>query len=328
MSKNRKLTEFFISSATLRAKRPLPADDDQASVKDCSDVWRISPSATRKEVEAISRPPAVATHDSIQTHHSSTLVAIMDPSGDPQPSLPNPSHVNPALSTVQTNSCKDRKRMMKDGEVVIRSSDDEDSASDSSLVDVDNLLIAQRPTLKPSLLKGAADDIIPPLDRLANPKSIRITSRKPAKPRQPTSSSPMPLMPKYKYSLDSLVNQAERDTASEVDVERARSRIESSDCAGGEPTGSGQANFVVASTGSTSDQLDESLLASVIPASGEGAAFSKVLQAMKRTEALHRGKIWAFFSSGQPRSICDLRPFPVHAFPLPGWQDLLKGQSY
>lgn len=332
MSKNRKLTDFFKPFAPSRGKCPLPIDYDQDSItvdQSWSDIWSTSPLATQTEVNAAEQTPAAAAQNSIQGHHGSTTASLVVEKGDLSETQPSSagstSNVGSGFSTSQSTSFKSRKRVVRNGEVVIRSSDDEDSASDSSLDDVDDLLTARKPTLESTPLT-AAEDVVSLMDWGPLSASAQTETRQSRNHGHPPFSSPLPVMPKYKFSLDSLVRQTERDTASEADVAKARSLFRSSQCAMQE--GLDQREPSVASTVTGPHQLNESLLASVVSISGEGTALHKVLHAMKRTEALHRDKSWAFFSGGHPRSVCELQPFPVYGLPSRGWQDLLRGQSY
>ncbi|KAI9880758.1 MAG: hypothetical protein M1830_000647 [Pleopsidium flavum] len=327
MSKNRKLTDFFKPFAPSRTKRSLPIDGDGDSTavdRNLPDIWSTSP---QKEVNAAEEPAAAASQYSIQGHRYSIPTSPVVEKGDYlEPQLGaagSTTNGNSSFSASQSTSFKSRNRFVRNGEVVIRSSDDEASASDSSLDDVDDLLTARKPMVESSLLT-AAEDVNPPTEWGARSTSSQTKTRKSRSRGHLPFSSPLPVMPKYKFSLDSLVRQTERETASEVDVAKARSLFRSSESAVAVREDSNQGEFSVASTGTGPHELNESLLASVVSGSGEGAALHKVLHAMKRTEVLHRGNSWAFFNGGHPLPIREVQPFPVQCLPSQAWQVLLK----
>ena len=134
-------------------------------------------------------------------------------------------------------------------------------------------------------------------------------------------------MPRYKFSLDSLVRKTERDTVSESDVAKARSLFRATECAV-EPQGMHPKNHhTEAPTANGPEQVDENLLASVISVSGEGTSLDKVLNTMRRTEALHQAKSWLFFWDGRPQLKGKPQPFPAEALSSPFWHVLRKGQT-
>lgn len=308
MSKNRKLTDFFKPFASQRAKRPLPVDEDQSSI------------TVSQSNQVNSGPLNVAVHtDVIAPEHPASPEA--QPCRGPEESaLPN----DPWGSPSRLMSSSSKRQVLRNGQLVIKSSDDEDSTSDSSLDDLNELLRVRKPTMEPSPI-SVAGDVISSLDRgtvqtRAQTKAGRLGGR-----GNSSSTSRLPVIPRYKFSLDSLVRQTERDTASESDVAKARSLFRASE-------GAVEAQRMIAqnqdgSTPTALEQVDENLLVSVISGSGEGTSLHKVLNTMRRTEALHRARSWLFFRDGCPQPEYQTQTFPTDALSLPCWHSLTEGQT-
>lgn len=331
MSKNRKLTDFFKPFASPRRKRALPVDEDQSSIAVAhSNRVGSGPLNTAINADATTpeHPDATVLPSAIKDFvlPGPGLPALLrsEPEAQPRPACggsPSPDDSWVAPSGVA--SCNSHRQRLKNGQLVIKSSDDEDSTSDSSLDDLNELLTARKPSMKPISI-SATRDTITRFDRgavhtRARTKVSRLDGRD-----NTSSTSRLPVVPRYKFSLDSLVRQTERDTASESDVAKARSLF-------GALEGAVDARELLARnqeapTAYTVEKVDENLLASVISGSGEGTSLDKVLHTMRRTEALHRARSWLFFQDGRPRPECETQPFPAVALPSPCWHVLTKGE--
>ncbi len=327
MSKNHKLTDFFKPFASPRAKRPLPLDEDQSSI-----TVAQSNRVFHADVTAPEHPAAPGRPSPIRNHAlSSPAVPALEKSkqeAQPRPGLgrsasPNDSWSAPARLT----SSNSNRQVLKNGQLVIKSSDDEDSTSDSSLDDLNELLTARKPIKEPTPI-FVAGDVIPGLDRgtvhkRAQTRVGRLEGR--GNTSSTSSTSRLPVIPRYKFSLDSLVRQTQRDTASESDAAKARCLFRAS-----EGAVDAQEMLAQKQEGSTStalEHIDENLLASVTSGSGEGTdnSLHKVLNTMRRTEALHRAKTWLFFRDGRPQPESQTQPFPTTALTSPCWHVLRKG---
>ena len=338
MSKNRKLTDFFKPFGSGRPKRPLSIDGDETSTT-ISHSQRTSRSAapsiaTQTEGTTQEHPAAVAAPGSVKKHHvQKATTSFAEKRGHVFE-----THIGREESfSLRADSLRDsccipsrtasltEQRVMRNGQVVvIRSSDDEDLSSHSSLDDLDGLLITRKLTAESSTL-NAVDDVVPNHSHIASHASAPSESRRLRCHGHSSLTSPLPVIPRYKFSLDSLVEQSEKDTASEADVAQARLQFQASESAFAEQRGLGQQGFSIASTFVGSEQVNECLLESVTSGSGEGAPLHKVLHAMKRTEALHRAKSWSFFRDGYPCSNGKPPPFAEQAITAGSWQGLLSG---
>ena len=328
MPKNRKLTDFFKPFASPRAK---PAPPDQFSI-DVAHSDRTGAGvldvafqldATASEHLATPggsfmaqecSPPSLVVPALGKTDHNSCAGPGPGGSESPHSSSDEPSR----LTAVNSN-----RQVIRNGRVVIKSSDDEDSTS-SSLDDLDDLLTTRKPMIR-SAPVSATGDKIPTLDSVTVGKRAQSMVRRSGAHGHPQSTTRVPVIPRYKFSLDSLVRQTEKDTASESDMAKARSLFRASEGAVDvqEPLAQRKTTGVCTAIGA--GQVDENLLASLISGPGVGTSLDKVLNSMRRTEALLRAKSWVFFRDGRPQPERKPPPFPTRALVRPRWQSLAKG---
>jgi len=179
----------------------------------------------------------------------------------------------PASQTVLTSS----QRIVKDGEIMIRNSDDE---SDDSLEDLDKLFGGDRDAKRSSSQSNAQSPD-------PNEKLGMKTRRKGVKGKSagdPTST--LPLIPKkYKYSLEALGKQREQDEAARRDLNRARLLFESLEQR-------------TASADGKSRVCDTDFIESIMKEHGDEDDIGRLRNAIYRTEALEQGKSWSFFDDG------------------------------
>ncbi|KAJ5141579.1 hypothetical protein N7526_002574 [Penicillium atrosanguineum] len=168
------------------------------------------------------------------------------------------------------------QRIVKDGKEVVISSDGEDTDSADSLDD-------------PSFLLGPKFR-----QQKQEIKPIRVE-----KAYLQTLSVPT----KYKNSLDSLVHSALGDQKTEANVAKIRAGFEPSDsrAVSGQDAGSKTKNDV------------QGVLTSALRESEDGKDFRRLMDAIRRTEALDQDRIWRFFDQVQMTPAAP--EFPRDLFP-------------
>ena len=210
---------------------------------------------------------------------------------------------------------------MKHGKVVIRNSDDDDSDSDASLDDIDDMLAPRKPASESSPLTDS-DSAYPPPSRESNRtdqgmkrRATRNTVAASALRVPPT----LPVAPKYKFSLSSLAAQTKKDKATEVCASKARILLDSfeqQEC-GRERVLDGK------------EQVDENsnaaLIASIMKGQSDGQSVERLVTAIQRTEALHRERYWAFFDKTSCVAHIKHAEFPSTQNLI--WQGIDKGLS-
>jgi hypothetical protein len=188
------------------------------------------------------------------------------------------------------------KPVVKKGKLMVRSSDSEDTDSNSSFGDLDELLNPPKTLGPPAGDDRNASTQLP--DRSSPVKRTRSRINKSC----PRTTSPA--APRYKFSMESLVMHAERDNTSAASAARARVALDSEFRHDGSL--SYEDELCVRDSKMTeardctdgTDGIHQGLLASIISEKGEEGGFQKVISAMKRTEALSRDKVWYFFEHG------------------------------
>ncbi len=214
-------------------------------------------------------------------------------------------------------------RVIKHGEVVVTNSDDEDS--DSSLDDIDSLLTLRKPAPTPSTAIGAIRST--PEGQLKRNEAMRGRLWQSSNHRGKPITS-IQAVPKYKFSLDSLVSRTEKDAASEANVFRARAMMwdagkttepDDDDTMEDGPKLAALKHAV---------KVDHGLLASVVQEETEGGGgVHSVLHAMKRTEVGNREKVWHFLDNKGMEESPQAIPFPYQSLPSKGWKNVFSGQS-
>ena len=203
----------------------------------------------------------------------------------------------PSWQNVLTSS----QRIVKNGEVMIRNSDNE-SFSDSSLEDMDDLL-----RRKPSREASPPPEPQFP-DMSSKKKSVdgkaKRKMRKSARAEKPASPHPstLPVMPRaYKYSLESLAKQRKQHEASDEGLARATSMLQSYD--------ERKADKGQPSENKGTSEVD--LINRVIKDHGEDDDASRLKTAIQRTEALQHGKSWSFFDNHSDAPLLEETDFPA-----------------
>ncbi|KAI9787903.1 MAG: hypothetical protein M1816_007389 [Peltula sp. TS41687] len=202
--------------------------------------------------------------------------------------------IAPASLNLSTN---DGPRVALRGKLVIKSSDDEGDDSDSSLENLDTLLgISNKP-----LGSRRKEDVA----RLSSPELV---------------------VPTYKFSLGSLLNQTEKDAAAEADILEARATLAIPDPTAGSPNEPTKTSHVEGAKDKDRGEDGEELLASVVKGQGGQGHLQKIMHAMNRTEALNRPRAWYFFEEESSEIGRQVQICPEWT-PSVRWQSMLRDPS-
>ena len=304
MYKNRNITDFFKPFAHPRPSQR-PREDDSAADKAAfleppSGSPRLTPA---EQVLPCHSSPSKISQTSALTSLRSDDSIIRDL--EEVNVLPE-SPIKTALESFGSNGpiLASSQRITRNGEVMIRNSDDE-SDSDASLDDIDELLAAHKKPVSHSSPPTEPDLPSLPIQTPArlNRRSGLGRSTRSAKAGRDIYISP----PKPKFSLDKLIAQAEADDAAEAGIEKARRLIGALD----------EKSIVLESKldhskGDT--EMDKTLLASIMNEHGERRGkeelIDKLMHAIERTEVLERPETWSFFNKTELKPPPELPDFP------------------
>lgn len=210
------------------------------------------------------------------------------------------------------------QRIVKNGAIVIRSSDDE-SDSDSSLDDIDGLIARKS---APNSTPPTESELTLPLANMQTGQKIRASSRL-KKPNTAISFTPQVqpkfrMPPEYKYSLASLVQRGKEEKALEENIAKAKPALDSHDIEDSLTFGGSHGSAP------TEVNIDRTLLVSVMKKKNEGEDIDRLLMAVQRTEAFDLGTTWSFFDDLQGILPSKQAKFPT----LTGtrWEGILNGK--
>ena len=274
------------SDATSGLSSP-PAPSSQQSLPDQTSVTeanRKDPSITSQSSSDINddSSPRAKNETSLPTPKSAAKDSPRRSGADlPRGNASNPKDSGSAASQSMLTSSQ---RIVKNGEVMIRNSDDEtDSAdqsdSEDSLRGFDAMLEAQKQALEP-----AQDDLQntnEQVDRVRRPKrKFQGTMPNYKVSHGFRDDSPVPPK-KYKYSLKILAERRKEDEESSAAIDRAKHMVESFD----------------QQQASTEKKcaIDTSILDSVLKGHVAENNVDRLKAAIERTEAFDHGKAWSFF---------------------------------
>ena len=321
MYKNLSITDFFKSFSQPRSNKR----SSDGNLKG-SEVAKRSRSGTPHATAEIS-PQHEANEDHVDTPgqgDSGGLRSVIDSVVRPNPHRSDekaplePSSLSDTIDGQPVGSqgpvLVSSQRMVINGETIIRNSDDE-SDSEVSLEDIDELLGARQPA-----------STLPPVSQpveLSSPgptgqdRSVtRSKTKGAASDRTLQSSSNLSARPAYKFSLDSLRRQNEQNEATEAGTMEAWSLL---DCV--EEKASSQTKPQISA--SEAQKIDADLMTSVLKEKGETEDIGRLMTAIQRTEAFHLSKIWSFFEAKN-----DQRLGADFAFPKTlemRWRKILSG---
>lgn len=246
----------------------------------------------RQTTDASSRNPNVSpTPTGASGFHSDQM---NNPPSSSLSSLPQPSQEPPQSSG--------SRRIVKNGVVIVRSSDTEED-SDSSLEDVS--VILNRPKI-PSSASST-----PPIRTTMEDESGRATNMFARRPIHSRTRAPPRPKPSYQFSLAALVDFTREDVNSAVRIADAKAELEMKK---------------EGLSASKKDAIDQALLASVIEDGEDDHKAQRLLQAIERTDALHKDTVWHFFEDQASATLPRSSPFPKDALPSQGWARILKSK--
>ena len=306
------ITDFFKPFAQPRQnKRPLPYDDPQEpkairpspKANRQADAVKTKTQGTKASVSEGSRGHSTADvyDDALHvpiTQSDGTDDALTKPETFPST---NKSDISGSEGLIVTSS----QRIVKNGEVMITNSEDEATDSDASLDDIDDLLAPNKPAEKSS------PPTEPELPFLTMENS---SSAKGSKRRRETRGTIiadnsqglpiLPVLPKYKFSLELLVKQSKNHEESETQTAKARTLLRSLEQ---RENASPHGGARISGKGT---KINEELVGLMMKEHGQDEDAWKLMTAIKRTEALYLESSWSFFNGieGIPRS--DARGFP------------------
>lgn len=197
----------------------------------------------------------------------------------PEPSAPAQSFESIPLPSSLNGSFKASQRILKGGKEVVISSDGEDTDCASDLEDPDVLFALDSKPKKA---------VLAPPKRYQPNKSLLAQLAKPKK---------------YKYTIDALVHDAVDDNEMEANVAKAKATFEQLQQTGADGGGGG-----------STKGLNEGMLATALgDDTDEGPGLQRLMDAVRRTEALEQNRTWRFFDDGQ---MTPATPnFPIELFP-------------
>ena len=197
------------------------------------------------------------------------------------------------------------QRVVRNGNVVIKNSDDEFD-SDSSLEDLTDLLL---PGGQASRVQSSySDSLLPksPLNKDPEDGCRKSTRRRirPDKVAAPLRSAlPLPIK-KYKFDLDSLARHRIQEEASIEDIARANAMLGS--C--GQQQASASRND---GSTPTKSPFDATFIDTAINRYGDEDDIGRLKAAIQRTEALDYGKSWSFFDERAKGPLFEQSDFPI-----------------
>ncbi|KAL2354518.1 hypothetical protein BJ546DRAFT_1061534 [Cryomyces antarcticus] len=253
--------------------KPTSRDSAGSPAPPSSSLTSVSSGTTASQ--SLPRPPTpkAAANNEVQNTLNTSFSSLS--------SLPPSSQITSSSS----------RRVIHHGLMAVKSSDSEDVNSDSSLEDLDEIIVRNRTTL-PS-------------------------------PPETTPHTNTPIATKYNYVTvrNSPVAQREskKHTAAEARITKAKALLELSD--GTDTPELDDAGVV--RDGSGANDMEERLTAAVGGDGQEDDTAQRVLQAVKRTEGLLQEKVWHFFNEGE-RNEKSCEPFPRDSLAMAGWTTVLK----
>lgn len=329
MYKNTSILSYFkpFTQPPRLKKRSLPEDNSEEPR-----AVRRSRSATPKDSQPRSGPDREGEHLGSGLHGTSSRFTSRSSSRQPPglqdeeptdtatpaqvsrdetsytPSTPvpiDPMSRNADVLGSQGTSLMSSQRVVKNGEVVIRNSDDE-SDSDSSLEDLDDLLLldGRKHRGEPSSPEPQSPAL--PLHRNAEDGRRMSTRRriKVDKVVAPLCSALLVQPKKYRFDLESLARHRKQEEASVEDISRANAMLRSFEQEKASARGNSEAV-------SKKGPFDAAFIDKVMEEHGDEDEISRLKAAIQRTEALHHGKSWSFFDEQAEEPLFEQADFPV-----------------
>ena len=208
---------------------------------------------------------------------------------------------------LQCTSSMSSQRVVKNGEVVIRNSDDEYD-SDSSLESLDDLLLfeGQNSQGEPAC---PTPQLLSPSPNMNPQDGRRMRRRRKTKADAgavPVHSDPAVQAKKYKFDLESLVRHKKQEEASMEVFTRASTMLRSLEQRKVSTPGAAR----TARAASTIRPLDAKFIDVVMKEHGDEDELNRLKAAIRRTEALDHDKLWSFFDEQRREPLFEQSEFP------------------
>lgn len=232
---------------------------------------------------------------------------------------PNKARLGQAdLPSSQGPLTSSSQRIVKNGQVVIRGSDDEDSDSEASLGNIDELLRSRKMTAGSNacIIAGpdsspltSAGSVTPELEAAPTRHTRRANGA--TKFAHPNTISPRTRH--YRFDLGSLVERNEQDEISEAGLSNAKIRLEHMERNDGVLNRKPQGIVV------SPRAIDPQMIASAMNTHGAGSDASRLLLAIQRTDALQIETSWSFFDAEDEPEEYPVSTAPMRDDFLQGW---------
>ena len=283
----------------LSEEQTLPANEPLGEASgDDESLWssrRLQPTSSRPaepdQIPSISSSDEPVAQDVTK---AGALVPLQDEIGGRAPAFSS-------SQSILTSS----QRIVKNGEVMIRNSDDE---SDSSLEDLDDLIARNSSHKAPSPPPCNLDDSHSNFQAGKHAESIKKqtigTSVQLGKPASPHLLA-LPVIPKqYQSSLESLAKERKQHEAGKDSLAQALSLIESYDQ---RRASSNEKSRML----DQKNNLEADLVTRLVKAKTDSDNVSRLQTAIRRTEALQYSQSWSFFEDHPGHSLRHRAVFPA-----------------
>lgn len=275
MSQNRSITDVFKRQAFSLTKQDIHSESNSGEALTAAP--QSSP-LTELSSSFLASSDSPQTPDGSASQLKETLLSsVQDTSPKPAPEQSfqssNGTIVGEPSSGLSFNSSQ---RIVKNGKEVVISSDGEDTDSVASFEQLeDPLLMFLKP--KPT----AASETTEAEDNTGD-SGMALRSRRLKDTKKSLNHSSKVSAPQYKFSLDDLVTQAVDDNETEATIARLKAvREDESSSKPDTPP---------------SRQLNEGMLTSALGDQDDELGLQRLLDAVRRTEALEIEKFWSFFN--------------------------------
>ncbi|KAL8692162.1 MAG: hypothetical protein Q9218_002758 [Villophora microphyllina] len=322
---SKSITDFFKPFAFPRQnKRPLPTDQSEEP-RPSQRSRSTTPTAEDAAGELINTSSEYKD-TRITSSQSSVLSSLESSTVRGLDDLPSQNHALPVRDFRDDHSVQSiagngqdqqvpifssSQRVVRNGEVIIKDSDDERSDSDISLENLEDLIAPHKRSLEPSSHSEHDNSTLSPPIRTRSRagRSLRKGARNSTLAAAANTPSTSTALPRYKFSLDALIKQSKNDVDSQAKIRNAKDLLE------------GLEERKAAPHGTDAPKLDD-LLAAVIGDQHEdgGPGVEGLKAAMERTEALYQDRIWSFFDTKQEYQ--DLEPVTCPPVADPYWRDI------
>ena len=321
----------FATAHSLKKKRPLPEEDQEQSTGKRSPLNSSRENQTCPPEEQVALPATKALdnvlgkHESLYSSHGPQPTSNQSAKSDQTPPISSSDEPlaqgvtkaaalvplqdeiasrGPAFSSSQT-ALTSSQRIVRNGEVMIRNSDDE---SDSSLEDLDDLIARNPSKNSPPPPACNLDNSFFNIEvgkHAENVKRQRIGISAQAEKPASLHCSALPVIPKpHKFSLELLAKERKQYEAGKESVAHALSLMESYDQ---RKASRSEKSRVL----DQRDTLEADLMTKLVRSEEDGDSVGRLQTAIRRTEALQYSQSWSFFEDHPASPLQHQAPFPA-----------------